>query len=281
MASRRNYWTCSKLADKIRGTNKIPSGTSEQWDDWHNAAKTAHRIRYWIAEEGLDHVQDFVNFIPDKLYDLKYYLVNRFVSKHHALTASPKSLKRGRWWDLDTRIVHCLFDELVNFVEVEKAHMLVAWSDEDAKKFKAPWYSLGRWKTRTWRSAPAGISYLQWEMSLKNNSDYGYKKGDKGYGKPTPQALAAKEIYEIYTWYKNVRPNRPDPMDASGWSAYCDEQREKNGDSLRYLTSKKTVKEQARVKKILNLTTKIEKQQYDEDTKMLNRLIAVRQNLWT
>lgn len=31
------------------------------------------------------------------------------------------------------------------------------------------------------------------------------------------------EIFKLYTWWKEDRPKRPDPMEASGWSAYWDE----------------------------------------------------------
>lgn len=281
MAYRSNYWSCSTVADKIRGIPSPKSGTSEEWDAWHKKAKANNKLRYWLADDGLDLIQDTLNFVPDKFYDLKCYLINRFVSKHHALTASPKNLKRGQWHDMDSRVVHCLFDELVNFVEVEKAHMMVAWDKKARDKYVAPWYSIGRWKSRTWRSPEAGLAYLKWEMSMKNNKDYGYNKKDKEYGKPTHQAKAAKEIYKIYTWYKNVRPNRKDPMDLSGWSEYCDEKRKTDGDSLAFLNAKQTPKEKARVKKMIKLNIKIEEQQFNEDTEMLNRLIAIRDNLWT
>ena len=65
---RSNYWSCSKFADWIRGTKKLGAGTAEQWDEWTAAAQMKHNFRYWLAEEGLDYLQTFVHFIPDKLY---------------------------------------------------------------------------------------------------------------------------------------------------------------------------------------------------------------------
>jgi hypothetical protein len=50
---------------------------------------------------------------------------------------------------------------------------------------------------------------------------------DPDFGKFTNQALAAQETIVLYRWWKEVRPTRQDPMEASGWSAYCDERRQK------------------------------------------------------
>lgn len=46
------------------------------------------------------------------------------------------------------------------------------------------------------------------------------KKSDPAFGKPTSQAFAAMETVELYKWWKEVRPKRLDPMDASGLSDY-------------------------------------------------------------
>jgi len=53
----RLYWTCSDFADKIRGTAKIPSGTSEEWEEWETIAKNNHPFRYWLVEELMDNLE--------------------------------------------------------------------------------------------------------------------------------------------------------------------------------------------------------------------------------
>ena len=128
----RNYWSCTKFADWLRGTAKPDSATGKGWDDWRKIAASSHKFRYWLAEEGLDAIQSFVMWPTDKLYDIKYWLVNRFSTKTHALTSS--TLERGQWHDLDSRILFCLFDELVNFVETEKAHIHVVFGYVKRKK---------------------------------------------------------------------------------------------------------------------------------------------------
>jgi hypothetical protein len=61
MPSRANYWSCSKFANWLRGTAKPGAATSKGWREWKNEAQRSHPVRYWIAEEGLGYVQDFLN----------------------------------------------------------------------------------------------------------------------------------------------------------------------------------------------------------------------------
>lgn len=263
------YWTCSKFADWLRGTPKLRAGTAEEWSAWRKAAKQK-KFRYWLAEEGLDYLQDFIFWPANRISAIRCYINNRWITKSHALTST---LKRGQWHDLDSRLLHAIFDELLNFVEVEKAWKLIVWSSEDRKKYKAPCFL----SIRSWRCAEAGIEYLQWEAALKHDEEW-INKDDPSFGTPTHQALAAQEILSLYYWWKNERPKRPDPMEASGWSQYCDENRNRDEGTLGFFKSRKN---DERARKILDMCHEIEKEQEDEDTAMLIRLIKIRQSLWT
>jgi hypothetical protein len=286
MAQRTHYWSCSKFANWLRGTPKPGAQTGKGWNDWHKTAKKAHPVRYWIAEEALDSIQNAIWWPVDKLYDVKYYINNRWVTTTHALTAHPKDIKRGEWRDVGNRFLPCLFNELVEFVEVETAWSNVAWDKESRKKYNAPFYSWGWFRWRTWRSAEAGIEHLKWAMTLTNEE--WLEEDNKHEAGPTGQATAAKEIFELYTWWKEVYPNRKDPMELSGWSAWCDRRREKLKDEdedTRWRAmlggEDETTDEQAETRRILDLLREIEKQQDDEDTEMMIRLIKVRNHLWT
>ncbi len=161
-----NYWTCSKFADWLRGTPKPPMGTAEVWDAWEKTAK-AKKFRYWLAEEGLDHLQDLVRWPANRINDVRCYINNRWFIRSHAMTSS---LKRGEWHDFDTRLLHAVFDELINFVEIEQAWMLVTCSEEDRKKYKTPWYRTV-FRIGFWRCPEAGIAYLEWlriSKSMRN-----------------------------------------------------------------------------------------------------------------
>lgn len=277
---RSHYWTIGKFADRLRGTPKLKCGASEEWDAWYAEAAKAHPIRYWIAEEGLDHLQRFVYYIPDRLNDIRYYINNRWISHSHSLTAHPRDIKPGQWQDVGNRFLPCLFNELVDFVEIEQAWHHCMWSDEAKTEFEVPWWRKGWLRLRTWRNAEAGLQYLTWASELTVGEDMCAKPGSKGYDEPTHQAKAAKEIIELYTWWTTVYPNRPDVYNASGWTAYCEEIRAANGGSL-WGTINKTPARQKESRRILKLCSKIEQEQNDEDTAMLKRLIDVRHSLWT
>jgi hypothetical protein len=276
---RSHYWTCSKFADWIRGTAKLGAGTSEEWDEWTTQAKMKHNFRYWLAEEGLDILQTIVYYPTDKLYDLKYYINNRYVTRSHALTAHARDIKPGNWSDVGNRFLPCLFNELVNFVEIETAWSHVAWgSAEDRAKYETPFWASGWFRWRTWRSPAAGLDHLDWAMTLTNEE--WLEEGKKHEAVPTSQALAAKEIKELYLWWTVTYRNRPDPYDASGWTAACEAQRSENGGKLSFGTPKNPALKKAQ-DKAHKLLQKIEDAYEKEDEAMLIRLIKIRQSLWT
>jgi len=268
----RNYWTCSKFADWIRGTTKLKCGTGKEWREWEEAAKARYPIRWWIAEEGLDKLQDVWCFIPERINDVRYYINNRWVTKTHALTAHPSDIPRGEWRDVGNRFLPCLFNELVDFIEIEQAWHHCVWDDNARKRYGYPWWR--RW-FRQWRCPEAGIDYLKWAMSL-TNKDF-IKEGE--VEEPTYQAKAAKEMFELYTWWKEVYPNRPDVHDASGWSAYCDMRRERG---YYLLDMEDKSEDEAKMRDTaLAKSQEIEKAYNDEDEAMMIRLIKIRESLWT
>ena len=274
---RSHYWTIGKFADWLRGTPKLKCGTSEEWDAWYADAAKAHPIRYWIAEEGLDYLQTIVYYIPDRLNDIRYYIYNRWVTRSHALTAHPRDIKPGAWMDVGNRFLPCLFNELVDFVEIEQAWHHCLWSDEARTEFEVPWWRSGWLRWRTWRCPEAGLEYLKWASGL-TNKDF-IKEGEKE--EPTYQAIAAKEIIELYTWWTVTYPNRPDPYEASGWSAYCEASRLANGGKLSWSSSKDSPEMRKMSTKAHKLLQKIEKAYAKEDEEMMIRLIKIRESLWT
>eukprot|EP01124_Arcella_intermedia_P007135 TRINITY_DN14326_c0_g2_i1.p1 TRINITY_DN14326_c0_g2~~TRINITY_DN14326_c0_g2_i1.p1 ORF type:complete len:177 (-),score=35.39 TRINITY_DN14326_c0_g2_i1:236-766(-) len=164
----RRYWSCTQFADKLRGTPKPKGASLEGWKEWNKTAQNAHPTRYWLAENGLDHLETITFFIPDTFKATRSNLRNRFDYKTHCMTAHPKDIPPGRWCDLSHRLVYCCFNELVNFIEVEKA----------------------------------GLAYLEWEMGL-TWKECGMEGDDL-----TPQAESARELMELYRWWTEVRPKR-------------------------------------------------------------------------
>jgi hypothetical protein len=274
----RNYWSYTKFADWIRGTEKLSAATSEEWDQWRTTAQMRHNFRYWLAEEALDSIQSFLLYIPERLNDVRYYINNRWVSRSHALTASPRDIKPGQWQDVGYRFLPCLFNELVDFVEIEQAWHTCMWDEEARKKYSPPWWRSGWLRWRTWRCPEAGLAYLDWAMTLTNEEFL--NEDEKHLAEPTYQAKAAKEIKELYLWWTQTYRNRPDPYEASGWTAACEASRLANGGRLSFSEPKDPALKKAS-DKAHKLLQKIEKAYEAEDEAMMIRLIKVRQSLWT
>ena len=281
MAQHSNYWSCTPFADWVRGTKKLDAGTSEEWDEWQTNAKGYNPVRYWLAEEGLDKLQDFVTYPIRKIYDVKYYINNRWVTRSHALTAHHRNIKPGSWCDVGKRFLPCLFNELVDFVEVEQAWSHIEWgTKEDRKKYDAPFYATGWWRWRTWRCPQAGLDHLDWAMTLTLSTDWGVEETDPNFGKPTGQAERAREIKELYVWWTTVYPARPDPYDASGWTEYCESSRIANGGKLNF-SGDKSPELRAMSDIAHKKLQEIEAAYETEDTEMMIRLIRARDSLWT
>lgn len=284
MAQHTFYWSNSKFAEWIRGTAKPHALTSQGWRSWNKQAKKLHPIRYWIAEEALDWLQDFVTWPIRKIYDVKYYVNNRWVTRTHALTAHPRDIRPGDWCDVGSRFLFCLFNELVDFVEIEQAWHYVVWNSEEQKRYQTPWWAKGWFRIRTWRSAEAGLAYLGWASGLRVDEN-------DPTSEYTHQAISAQEIISLYHWWVDVRPLRSDPMDASGWSAWCEERRliqqaraEAAGeehDDLGWLSGNETATERAKTTSILDISNQIEADHDAEDEEMMIRLIRIRSSLWT
>lgn len=280
---RSNYWSCSWFADWLRGTPKLSAGTSEEWRDWKLNAKKQYPFRYWLAEQGLDHLQNIVMFIPDKLYAVKYYVNNRWVTGTHTLTAHPRDIRPGSWCDVGNRFLPCLFNELVDFVEVEQAWYNIAWDSEARKKYHAPFYAHGWLRWRTWRSREAGLDALRWAAALVYDEDSGVNPSHPDYGQPTPQAKNAVECINLYLWWTQMRPNRLDPHDASGWSDYVNSRLNdnKNDDSVFGIWESNDAVDKRHRTDMINVVDELEQRYDQEDEDMMIRLIKLRRFLWT
>ena len=274
MAHHTHYWSCSRLADWIRGSKKGGAKTGKEWGEWEEHSKASHPIRHWIAEEALDWIQDLVTWPVRKIYDAKYYINNRWVTKTHALTST---LERGQWHEFETRLMHSMFDEMVNYIEVEEAWSHIAWDDEARKKYRAPFYSWGWFRWRTWRCPEAGLAKLQWASNLTNEE--WLDESEKHKAEPTQQALTARELLALYDWWKNIRPNRPDPHDASGWTELCEKRRTEGRHLLDF--EDRSEEERDATRKSLDICNQIEENYHREDEEMMIRLIKVRRGMWT
>jgi hypothetical protein len=236
--SRIHYWSCSKFANWIRGEKKPYALEWDKWDDWHKEQKKKRPIRYWLSETGLQKLQDIVYFPVDLYRTIQVYVRNRYIDKLQYLHTG---LKPGKYYDLDHRIINALFNELVDFVELELSASM-------------RWDSIKKYKFVKGRCQEAQGDYFKWANHLKHQ------------GRLTEQAKASRKIQKLYEWWKHIRPQRKNPYDNDAL-----------GDVEDILDTKKFKTKQ----KVYQKAFELEKEYDDEDTKMLIELIKIRKNLWT
>jgi len=243
---RFNYWTCSKFADFVRGEKKPFALEWDKWDEWEQEQKKNRPIRFWLSDTFLKYLQDIVYYPYDTYRSIKFYVRNRWIDKTHYLRTG---LKPGDYYDLDTRIIHGLFNELVDLVEVEYAH-LSKWSNNKKYKFK------------NGRCLEAAYDYFDWATNLRYDENSGTSPEDSHYGELTHQAKDAIKIKELYEWWTKIRSSR-DPHKESGWD-------------VNFESKDKKAKDKS-FEKLIKLEEKYEK----EEEKMLISLIKIRKSLWT
>jgi len=239
-----------------------------EWRKWHEKTKAERPIAYFIMDTIPDKWDDFIKFFTKPINDLRYGLRVRVFDRYHVINTG---LKPG-YADCDTRMLHGMFSMLVDFVEVEKAWMHVVWDPEERHNHKYPWWSYGWTRFKSFRNPQAGIDHLKWEMTLDSPKLLPHERSPS-------QAQTAREIWEIYHWWKFSRPARPDPHDASGWSDHC-RQLEARGKHILDFESE-TDEERARGNECLDRSRELEAAYEAEDEEYLIRLVKIRKSLWT
>ena len=232
--------------------------TSSDWRAWHDTQRRERPIAYWFCET----LPGWCAPIKRRFTDLPYNLRIKYVTRYDIIrTGLPRAYHDG-----DTRMLHGMFGILVDFVEIEKAHMQYVFSENTDPR---PWYARRPFRFLPYRDAKAGLEYLAWEMTLEYPQELDPVN--------ISQAHAAREIHTLYMWWKHQRPQRPDPHDASGWTDYYKENYENK--QRDFLDDHDHDSEQARI--LLARLHEIENLYSQEDQDNLIRLVKIRHHLWT
>lgn len=264
---RSSYWSSSKFAKWIErrfGKFETPFALEwHEWDEWRTKIKAEAPKTYWVTHVAFDSIQKFVMWPADKLNDIRYYVKNRYFDKLHYL---PTGLEPGRYYDLDTRLLNATFGALVDFVEIEKAHMQIVFSDE-----KKPWrYRIPLMRFASYRSREHGLKHLAWESGLDDPNLLPHERSDH-------QAETSRIVRDLYLWWKDERPNRPDPHATSGWFDLV----ENTGFGTMLSTSKLTPAQRKVIDDSRKSSQEIERAYDQEDEDNLIKLIKIRKSLWT
>lgn len=251
---------------KIEKPYALPWG---EWDRWRDETKAKYPLGWFMTETLPDILEKPAEWTVDPINDLRYYVRMRWGFKSHLIKTG---LKPGQYHDASEKILHGSFNELVDFIEIDCACHRFTFSKEDCATYDVPWWQrfwFLRWGA--WRCPQAGLDHVRWETTLDHP--------DLDPTESAPwQAEAAREKLALYFWWTQTRPNRPDPLDASGWTEICRESDDKGYDSF---SDHLPAEFKARQKVALDLSRKIEEAYDAEDEEMLMRLIKIRKSLWT
>ena len=133
---RYSYWSNSALADWVRsfcGVKKPIAQTSKGWKEWRVNYKNNHKFVYWLTEEFFNKFQDFIYWPKDKLDNIYYAINARFKDRYYIASSD---LNKWKYHEIDTRMLHCNFQILVDFVECEQASMSLWSSRKEGKERK-------------------------------------------------------------------------------------------------------------------------------------------------
>lgn len=253
-----------------------------QWDIWEQELKAQRPVAFFLTETLPEWLQKPAEWIIDPIDDAIYYLRRRFTYRTHLLKTE---LKPGKYYDVDTRILHGVFTEFQDFIECEKAWASVRWEDKEVrKKYNIKWYH-DNWYFRwtPWRCPQAGIDHLKWEMDLFDDEHVTHDHN---------QAICAQEQMLLYIWWTQFRKHRTDvsSWQESGLEAFYDLMDKKYGadkwSGYRHVAHhgsmvKLDTVDQAEFDRLQQVNDALEERWKLEDDEMLARLMKIRRSLWT
>lgn len=264
-------WLRNKL--DINKPYALPWGGFEKWEA---ELKAQRPIAYFFTEVLPEWFEKPAEWLIDPIHEGTYYIRNRFVTQTHVLRTG---LEKGKWHELERRMLHGMFNELVDFVEIDQAWHHVVWDNEAKQKYKTPWWrSSSIFRFGEWRNADAGLDYLKWCMTLDDPEKDEHEQC-------ISQAVGARETLVLYSWWKDVYLQRPeDAYNAVGVTEFSERMKEKYGDEATWPGLQKsplTLDERAEQTKLYDSARTLEEDWVKEEEAMMIRLIKHRQSLWT
>lgn len=242
---RSSYWSCSRLANLIRGTPKPGSETSEGWAEWRRNARKAHPWRFWIAEKGLNALQDSIMLPLDVWSTVRWWLLRRFVYRFNTFRALERDIGPADYVDFGDSIVPIVFGAFCRWVN----HV--------------------------------GVDHFEWASTLVFDEEWGESPDSEKFGQPTPQALDAKTVLELYQWWMIERPRRNDPDEESTQFYLSLHHKYHDEDHIWVSFDKMSDEDQQVRRELWERSERLTKEHYQEDTRQLTRLIEMRSHLWT
>lgn len=191
--------------------------------------------------------------------DVRNWIVYRTIFRYHVVKTG---LKPG-YHQVDERILYSSFSMLKHYVEHDIAYQEFVWDYDRAPTWieKLPYY-------RHWgfNKPELGINHLRWEATLDDPSLPAQQQSPD-------QAKSSREILELYEWWVNKRPSRPEGINLDYDTQGCemgplDEDFDK------------TAPDYVLYKQEMGKFYDLQDTWDDEDDNMLQRLIKIRRSIW-
>lgn len=158
---------------------KIPFALEyDQWELYYSNLRDRKPYRYWIYKT-LKSLRRVALYPSNFITGIKAYIRNRWIDQTHVLKTG---LKPGYYYEFEDRILYGLFNELVDFVEIQLAHLSLY---DDAKKYQ---FINGR-------CIVAAYDYFAWADSLTDEWDM-------------PLKDSMQTVQALYEWWTISRPQR-------------------------------------------------------------------------
>ncbi len=264
-----------KWLQKICYPDHPKSGTAEEWSAWHKKEKEKP-----VCDFCTNTVPRWFGIKKRQLNDVKYWFLYR-LHPHHKYHLIDTGLKPN-YHEIDTRMLHGMFNLLKNFCEDEMPWHDWCWQ-EAGKEIDAENDGNSYKRRKFVKGKEAALESFKWQKALVHREEEIWNEEHKHLiGTPTPQAKAAEEIEKLYLWWVETRPARVDPYEAFP-DPFLEKHLEnrKNGGSVMDMFIRGTDEEEALKKDRYEQMDALEKKYEEEDDEMLIRLIKIRKALWT
>ena len=192
-----------------------------------------------------------LGFVYFRWTSFKTWVLNIFRRRKNIVHM--KALRRSNWYDCDTRIFEANFQILVDYVEGELAWMQLITNGK--ANWIARWFSIKN-------ARELALRYLEWEIQLGEDSP--------------DQSEQASKVRDLYLWYKDERPNRPDPFDNISHRELVFNPIEVKGQTMYELEEADDEYNES-----IRMAHNIEEDYEEEDTEQLVRLVQLRRMMWT